>query len=227
MTTARVLIMESDAKVSTQLADVLQKQGFSITQCQDAIEGTRRAYSENFDLVLIDALLPKHEGLSPLQQLRIKQQTPTIILSPFDTVEKRIESFQQGADDYIPKPINPTEIILRVNALLKRTLRKDNKCALVIDVDQLTLLKSKQQVLYKEEQISLTPIQFRLLWILVENRNQVVSKPFLYQAVLDRKFSRDDRSLEMHLSRIRKKLIEVGMSAGRFATVHGRGYRFS
>lgn len=227
MATARILIMESDIKVSKQLADALQKQDFNITQCHDVNEGSVATLSEHFDLILIDALLPTNDDLSPLQSVRVWRQTPVIVLSPFDTTEKRIESFQHGADDHVSKPIDFTELVLRINAILRRTMKSENETKGEIGVDQLTLLKSKQQVLYKGDNLSLTPIQFRLLWILVDNRFKVVSKQFLYQTVLNRKFSSYDRSLEMHLSRIRKKLVAVGISADRFATIHGKGYRFS
>lgn len=227
MAPARILILENEINLSEQLADTLRKQGFIITQCHDVNEGIMIMLSENFDLILLGVELPTDDDLSPLQAIRVWRQTPVIILSSSNTLEKRIESFRDGADDYMVKPINPTEIVLHVSAILRRTMINENKTEREIDVDQLSLRKSKQQVLYNGDNLALTPIQFRLLWILVENRFKVVNKQFLYLTVLNRKFSPYDRSLEMHLSRIRKKLIGVGMSADRFTTIHGKGYRFS
>ena len=227
MATARILIIESEIEVSNQLASALQEQGFDTTQSHDVNEGIVISLSEHFDLIVADASLPTNDDLSVLQSIRVCRQTPVIVISALNTTEKRIESFQQGADDYISKPYDFNELVLRINAILRRTMNCENEVKGEIDVDQLTLLKSKQRVLYKGDDIALTPIQFRLLWVLVDNRFKVVSKQFLYQTVLNRNFSPYDRSLEMHLSRIRKKLVGVGMSADRFATVHGKGYRFS
>ena len=162
--------------------------------------------SEHFDLILVDTTLPTNDDLSALQSIRIWRQTPAIVISPFNSTEKRIESFQQGADDHLSKPIDLTELVLRINAILRRTINGEDKTEGEIGVDQLTLFKSKQQVFYKGDNLALTPIQFRLLWILVENRFKIVSKQFLYRTVLNRNFSPYDRSLEMHLSRIRKKI---------------------
>lgn len=227
MATAHILILESDTKISRQLSGTLQKQGFNVTQCQDVSEGLMVMPADYFDLILVNAFLPTNDDLSPLQAIRSWGQTPVIVLSSINTTAKRIESFRQGADDFISKPIDSTEIVLRVNAILRRTHKGESNIEGEIDIDHLRLLKSRQQVFYRGDNLAFTPIQFRLLWILAENRFKVVSKQFLYRAVLNRQFSRYDRSLEMHLSRIRKKFIEVGISADRFATIHGKGYRFS
>lgn len=227
MTTARFLIIESDNQKDTRLASTLQEKGYRVTQSHDVAEGIMLSLSEHFDLILVDTSLPTNDDLSALQSIRIWRQTPTIVISPSNSLEKRIESFQQGADDHIATPFDITELVLRINAILRRTMKNENKSEGEIGVDQLKLSKSKQEVLYNGDNLALTPIQFRLLWILVENRFKVVSKQFLYRTVLNRNLSPYDRSLEMHLSRIRKKLVGVGMSADRFATIHGKGYRFS
>ena len=128
----------------------------------------------------------------------------------------------------MPKPFNFTEMMLRIEALLRRSKASLSppQSSAVLQVDQLLLNRVQQRVNFNEQQVELTPIQFKLLWVLVENQQEVLSKAFLYQSVLDRPFSRYDRSLDMHLSRVRKKLVDAGMLADRLATVHGKGYRF-
>ncbi|WP_439135907.1 winged helix-turn-helix domain-containing protein, partial [Pseudomaricurvus sp.] len=92
--------------------------------------------------------------------------------------------------------------------------------------NQLHLDRTTRQVTYNQQRLAFTPLQFRLLWVLVENRHEILSKPYLYQTVMEKAYSRYDRGLDMHLSRVRRKLVEAGMDPERLATVHGQGYRF-
>ncbi|WP_315980749.1 response regulator transcription factor [Aliamphritea spongicola] len=117
---------------------------------------------------------------------------------------------------------------LRIDALLRRSRwqREAPAKSSQLELDGLLLKRQKQQASFAGEPVELTSIQFRLLWTLAENRHEVLSKPYLYQTVLERAFSRYDRSLDMHLSRVRRKLVDVGMPAERLSTVHGKGYVF-
>ncbi len=216
--------------LSDQLANLLRGQGFQIDQCHDGQQGLLTAISDKFDLILLDVLLPVINGFSVLNQLREVKQTPVMMITACGAEEERIEGYSKGADDYLPKPFSFTEVKLRIDALLRRSQWGSGAAVqqdFVKKAGDLQLFRHKQQVLYAGQEIVLTPIQFRLLWILVDNQNEVLSKPYLYQAVLERAFSRYDRSLDMHLSRVRKKLVAAGMAAERFVTVHGKGYRFS
>jgi len=223
----RILLMETDDKLSNELLQALCAQGCAITKCCNSREGVAITIHEDIDLILLDLELTTTENFTCLQQIRAVSQTPVMVFSSSHTTRKRIEAFQQGADDFLAKPLDTTEVLLRVNALLRRTRGVASVSDKVIYIDQLVLNKAKQKVSFSGDDLGLTPIQFRLLWILVKNRYQIMTKAFLYQAVLDRQFSLYDRSLDMHLSRIRKKLIETGMAAERLSTIHGKGYRFS
>lgn len=143
--------------------------------------------------------------------------------------EERIEGYRKGADDYIPKPFNFTEVLLRIEALLRRTglSHKNAQTSDQLTVDDLLLERESLKVTYLDKSIELTTIEFRLLWTLVDNKTQVLNKPFLYQEVLEQIFSRYDRSLDMHLSRVRRKMVSLGMPAQRLSTVYGKGYVFS
>ena len=143
--------------------------------------------------------------------------------------QERIEGYRKGADDYLPKPFNFTEMMLRIDALLRRskTLNDSGTQKSEIIVDVLYLNRILQVTKYHSRLLEFTPIQFKLLWMLVDNKGETLSKAFLYHSVLNKPFSRYDRSLDMHLSRVRKKLVETGMPPERLATVHGQGYRFS
>lgn len=224
-----ILIIEDDRTLNDQLADLLQGRGFNTHQCHDGEQGLLSALSDRFDLILLDVLLPSMDGFSVLSKLRKSKHTPVMMLTACGAEEERIQGYSSGADDYLPKPFNFTELVLRIDALLRRSLGLLQPQAQanrqVIDV--LALDRSQQAVSYDGEAISLTPIQFKLLWILIENRHEVLTKPYLYQQVLEREFSRYDRSLDMHLSRVRRKLMDAGMPADRLTTVHGKGYCFS
>lgn len=228
MTSARILIIEDDVTLSDQVAGLLNEKGFSTRQCHDGQNGLLTALQESFDLILLDVLLPSLNGFSVLNHLRKTKQTPVMMITACGAEQERIEGYRKGADDYLPKPFNFTEMMLRVEALLRRSLGQVEQAnqANQLQIDELTLSRSSQKVLFDEQEVELTPIQFRLLWTMLENQHEVLSKPFLYQTVLDRSFSRYDRSLDMHMSRVRKKLEEAGMAPERLATVHGKGYRF-
>lgn len=227
MQSGRVLIIEDDVILNDQVAELLRSQGFKIDQCHDGEVGLLTALREKFDLILLDVLLPTLGGFSVLNQLRQVQQTPVMMLTACGAEAERIEGYSKGADDYLPKPFNFTELQLRIRALLRRTQGLGKRSLEVLEARGLCLYRREQQVKYQDHDIVLTPIQFRLLWLLVENRGETLTKPYLYQAVLERSFSRYDRSLDMHLSRVRRKLEEAGMAAQCLTTVHGKGYLFA
>jgi two-component system response regulator PfeR len=226
-----VLIIEDDPTLSSQISGLLEPHGFRVTRCFDGETGLAAALNHAFDLILLDVLLPKLDGHAVLRRVRQSLSTPVIMLTACGTEDDRIAGFQNGADDYVPKPCNFTELLLRVEAVLRRSQTqqdlRDSLDRRVIAMDDLVLNRSDLSVMYKTSPLELTPIQFKILWLLVQNRHEVLSKPYLYQAALERAFSRYDRSLDMHVSRIRKKLVEAGMAADRLSTQHGKGYSLS
>jgi two-component system response regulator PfeR len=139
--------------------------------------------------------------------------------------QERIQGFSQGADDYVSKPYNQTELLLRVEALLRRSQYQqvdasDNE----IILDNLTINFKEQHVLVESVLLDFTPIQFKLLWELALHRGEVLSKAYLYQRILNRHMTAYDRSLDMHLSRVRRKLNDANWSGDRLQTSHGKGY---
>lgn len=228
---ARILIIEDDLALNEQVTALLNKHHYLVHQCTDGEQGLSAALSLNFDLILLDARLPKLDGFSLLSSLRKHKNTPVIMVTACGAEEERIQGFRQGADDYLAKPFNITELLFRIEAILRRTLVDPaepvkSTSQQQLEVDLLHLNKHDMTLSYAQQAIKVTAIQFKLLWALVTHQDEVLSKPFLYPLVLDREFSLYDRSLDMHLSRIRKKLIAAGMSANRIETAHGRGYCF-
>lgn len=207
---ARVLIVEDDPELNSQLGVLLP------------------ALNQRFDLILLDVLLPRMDGFSVLKQLRRTCQTPVMILSACGAEEERIQGFSGGADDYVAKPFSFTELLLRMEAVLRRSMgwQPPTADACELRLDGLILDRRRQTVHFAGTPVELTPVQFRLLWMLALHAGQPVSKPCLYQLVLERDFSCHDRSLDMHVSRVRRKLTAAGMAAGRLQTLHGKGYSF-
>jgi len=225
---ARILIIEDDLALNEQVANLLKKHHHQVYQCTDGEQGLSTALSLDFDLILLDVRLPERDGFSVLSSLRVHKKTPVIMVTACGAEEERIHGFRQGADDYLAKPFNITELLFRIEAILRRTLVEPKKTTIQqqLEVDLLQLNRHDMSLYYAKQFIKVTAIQFKLLWALVAHQDEVLSKPFLYPLVLDREFSLYDRSLDMHLSRIRKKLIAAGMSANRIETAHGRGYCF-
>lgn len=221
-----ILIIEDDLVLNHQLKQLLEKQCFIVTQCFNGEEGLLTAVRDDYDLILLDISLPERDGYSVLNTLRQTHQTPVIILTAHGAEEERILGFKNGADDYLAKPFNFTELVLRIEAIIRRAspTKLQHLNGSVLQHEGLKLDRQKQQVFFHEHSVQLTPIQFKLLWTLMQHANHLLSKPQLYRLVMERDFSRYDRSLDMHMSRVRRKLIDVGMPVDRLQTVHGSGY---
>lgn len=225
---AHILIVEDDPALNTQVADLLRQHGHTTEQRFDGQGGLMAAISRRFDLILLDVLLPRMDGFSVLTKLRKTRQTPVMMLTACGAEEERITGFKKGADDFVPKPFNFTELLLRIDALLRRSMGLTDSRAAIADlcVGNLYLNRHTQSVSVGGTPVVITPIQFKLLWMLVSHQNETLSKPYLYQLVLEREYSCYDRSLDMHLSRIRRKLTEAGLPPDRLQTVHGKGYTY-
>lgn len=226
---ARILIIEDDRTLASQLGELLQGQGYATSTSHLGEAGLDLALSEQPDLLLLDVMLPDVNGFSVLRRLREQQQTPVIMLTACGAEEERIRGLRHGADDYLPKPFNITELQLRIDAVLRRSRAHEAPRASQpqqLQVDELHLDRHAQQARVGECDLALTPLQFRLLWLLVMHRGESLSKPYLYRMVLEREYSQYDRSLDMHVSRIRRRLADAGLGADRLLTAHGRGYTF-
>ena len=142
-----------------------------------------------------------------------------------DAEQERIQGFSQGADDYVSKPFSTAELLLRIEAILRRSHHKVAESSKEeLTVDGLTINIKNQLVFVEDKVLEFTPIQFKLLWELLLNRGEVLSKAYLYQKVLNKNIGAYDRSLDMHLSRVRRKLNEGNWHGERLQTSHGKGY---
>lgn len=220
-----ILVVEDDPTLNDQLNVLLTAKGYQVEQCYDGEQGLIRASSGQHHLVLLDVMLPERDGFSLLKVLRKTCKTPVIMVTAKDAEKERIEGFNQGADDYVSKPFSPTELVLRIEALLRRShFQNTNYCEQELTVDDLTVNYELKTVMVNNITLDFTPIQLKLLWELLLHRGEILSKAYLYQRVLNRNISAYDRSLDMHLSRVRRKLNEANWSGERLQTSHGKGY---
>ncbi|MEM7098066.1 MAG: response regulator transcription factor [Pseudomonadota bacterium] len=219
-----ILVVEDDPQLNRQLVDALSDQKYVVVSCADGEQGLVLATSQRYDLILLDVMLPKLDGLSVLNILRRTSETPVIIVSARHAEEERIKGLSAGADDYLSKPFNIEELLLRIDAVLRRSLVSANDSEDQLELDDLMIDRKERSAKACGQLLELTPTQLNLLWTLARNLGEVLPRAYLYQAVLNRSHSAYDRSLDMHLSRVRRKLNAAGWDGSRLRTVHGKGY---
>lgn len=225
MSNFNILIIEDDKILNQQLTELLTLKGYKVEQCFDGETGLLKASLQQHHLILLDIMLPERDGFSLLKVLRKSSKTPVIIVTAKNAEQERIQGFSQGADDYVSKPFSTVELILRIEAILRRSHHQVAESSnQELTVDGLTINIEKQLVFVEDKVLEFTPIQFKLLWELLLNRGEVLSKAYLYQKVLNKNIGAYDRSLDMHLSRVRRKLNEGNWQGERLKTSHGKGY---
>lgn len=221
---ARILAVEDDPLLARHLQSHLVGCGFDVTLSHDGSEGLQLAESEDFDLILMDILLPGTNGLEVLQRLRRQRSVPVLLMSALGDEQNRIAGFSQGADDYLPKPFSLGELSVRVEAILRRVAYERREPLASAEGNGLQFDEGRSDVAFRGNWIGLTPSEYRVLELLWRHKDEALSKPFLYQQALRRAYAQHDRSLDMHVSHIRRKLQAVGHEATRVDTVWGKGY---
>ncbi|MBV6289420.1 response regulator transcription factor [Pseudomonas aegrilactucae] len=225
---SNILAIEDDPVLGAHLHEQLVRNGFRVTWCRDGGEGLQLASQRGFDVVLMDILLPGMSGLEALAQLRRTSSVPVILISALGAEADRITGFEHGADDYLPKPFSMLELRVRIEAILRRVaLERRHPPRVSMLGGQLHFDERACDVSHARQWAGLTPSEYRLLDTLYRNEEEVLSKAFLYQHVLQRGYARHDRSLDMHVSQIRRKLKAVGYLERQVRTVWGKGYVLS
>lgn len=225
MINANILVIEDDQTVNGLICQNLQDEGYNVESAFDGEKGVNQAVQENYDLILLDVMMPKLDGFEVLSRLREKKQTPVLILTAKGGEQDRICGFKSGADDYLIKPFNMAELTLRIEAILRRTQTIAQPSVNIVR-GAVVLDPLSGEVMIHSNPVAFTPLEFDLLRSLMEQTGEVVSKAELYQSVLCREYSRYDRTLDMHISKIRKKMSAAGMPINTIRTVRGQGYSF-
>ena len=223
----RILLVEDDTQIGDYIARGLDEDGFTVDRAENGRDGLFLATDSQFDVVVLDRMLPGMDGLSLLKALRAAEvETPVIMLSALGSADDRIAGLTAGADDYLGKPFSFGELLARVQALMRRgrglTRTQDTmlRCA-DLEFDRLT-----RSVRRGARKISLQPREFRLLEYLLLHQGEVVTRTMLLEAVWDYHFDPGTNVIDVHISRLRRK-IDDGEDVPLFHTVRGAGYRLA
>ncbi len=221
--TAHVLLADDDAELGAMLKEYLEREGFAVTLVHDGEAAARAALSGGHQIVVLDVMMPKLDGVEALRRIRQSSppfnRVPVIMLTARGDDVDRIVGLELGADDYVPKPCTPRELVARLRAILRRTQPAPSGGPLAVGA--LTLWPEKRRAEAAGRALELTSIEFNVLEVLMRNAGRVVSKNEISEQALGRPLARFDRSIDVHLSSIRQKL---GDAAKLIRTVRGRGY---
>jgi DNA-binding response OmpR family regulator len=220
----RILLIDDDKELCALLSEYLQSEGFRVEAVHDGERGLEKALTSDAALVVLDVMLPGRNGFDVLRQLRQQSRQPVLLLTARGEEVDRIVGLEIGADDYLPKPFNPRELVARIRAILRRAQPGANGQPLPepVRVGDLELDPATRVVRRGGRAVDLTSIEFSLLEALLRGAGHVVSREHLSETVLSRKFSPFDRSIDMHVSKLRKKLGDN--EEERIKTVRGTGY---
>jgi two-component system response regulator CpxR len=226
----RVLIVDDDAELGELLGEYLANEGFILEFAQDGNTGLRRALAGGYSLVVLDVMLPGLNGFEVLRQLRMQSPVPVLMLTARGDDVDRIVGLEIGADDYLPKPFNPRELVARVHAILRRTAPSSEGAASSpesLQVGDVELDTRSRVVRRAGEIIEMTTAEFDLLRVLLQQAGKVVPREQLFQEVLGREFAVFDRSIDNHVSSLRRKLGSRINGVDRIKSVRNVGYQYA
>jgi len=229
MTTAmpRLLLIDDDTELCELVTEFLAQEGFTVDVVHTGTEGVERALEDEPSLVILDVMLPGLSGFEVLQRIRARSAVPVVMLTARGEEVDRIVGLEMGADDYLPKPFNPRELAARIRAILRRAVSTTAEDPLpVIRVGDLELDPGSRQTRRQGEELPLTGLEFTILEILARGSGHVVSRDELYREALGRRPSSFDRSLDVHISNLRRKLGPFSDGSERIKTVRGVGYLY-
>ena len=218
----RILLIDDDAELCSLLVEFLTREGFSIECEHEGKRGLDRALHGGFDLIVLDVMLPGLDGFEILRRLRAESRLPVLMLTARGDDMDRIAGLEMGADDYLGKPFNPRELVARIRAILRRIERAPSTEG-PLEVNGVRIDPGAREVSISGRKIEVTTFEFDILELLMRSAGQVVSRDDLMERLYNRKATAFDRSVDMHISHLRKKL-ESGQPI--IKTIRGAGYQF-
>lgn len=217
-----VLIAEDDKDIRELLKLYLESEGYRILEAENGRLALELAQKEQPDMAVLDVMMPEMNGLEVTRALRKSSEIPILILSAKSTDNDKILGLNLGADDYIAKPFNPMEIVARVKAQLRRTVRASGE---ILKVRELSLNTTSFVLTKNDKQIFLTPTEYKILAQLMKSQGQIFTRVQLYEAVAGDFFSNDDNTMMVHISKLREKIEDDPKSPKYIITVRGLGYK--
>lgn len=224
----KILIIDDDEDLCELVTEYLGVEGFETEAVNDGAAGLTAALSGRYDMAILDVMLPKMNGFEVLRNLRAKSSLPVLMLTARGDDMERIVGLETGADDYLPKPFNPRELVARLRAILRRTSPEaGDRTSERFKVDDIEISESARTAWLDSRELILTSVEFDLLRELLKGAGKVLKKEDLSRRVLDRELSPFDRSLDMHISNLRKKLGPRPDGSERIKTVRSIGYIYT
>lgn len=217
----KVLIIDDDRELCELLTDFLSLEGFAPDSIHDGADAIEACKGCEYDAIVLDVMLPRVQGFDVLRKLREFSDTPVIMLTARGEDTDRIVGLEMGADDYLPKPCNPRELAARLRAILRRTERAREDDSEQLEVGKLHVSTTERSVRFGDAEVKLTTAEFNVLLVLVRHAGEVVNKELICQQALGRALTAYDRSVDVHVSNLRKKLGESEL----IKNVRGVGYQ--
>lgn len=221
---AKILIIDDDVELVTLLVDYFTLEGFEASPAHTGTEGLEILEHKQFDLIILDVMMPGISGVQTLQRIREKWRTPVLMLTARGDPVDRILGLELGADDYVPKPCSPRELVARIRAILRRSAGGENSRG-PVQLGELVIDMAQRRATYKDKPIPLTGTELSLLEMLARSTGEPVAKADIYPRILGRPMGRYDRAIDVHISAIRHKLAQEGVSDIAIESVRGVGYQ--
>ena len=219
-----ILVIDDDTELCALMRDYFTENGYRVELAHDGSRGLARSLEGEFDMIILDVMLPALDGFEVLRQLRRRSATPVIMLTARTARSDRVSGLDAGADDYLPKPFEPEELLARIRAVLRRT-GKSTVTPQAVEAGSLRLNPQTREVWCESGPVELTALEFDILEVLVRAAGRTVSRDELTAALYQRKSTPYERSLDVHISHLRKKLERDNRSVIR--TIRGVGYTFT
>ncbi len=227
----RILLVDDDEKLRRLLKEYLEGYEFQVFTLADGEAVLNSIRKESPELVILDVMLPKKDGLEVLKEIRAVSRVPVIMLTAKGEEADRVVGLELGADDYLPKPFSPRELLARIKAVLRRLepgvkATAEESRALRVEAGNLVLDKARQILLMEGKEIPLSSTEYRVLRVLMENPNRVLSRDQIMTLARGKDFMAFDRSIDVHISKLRAKLESDPRFPKRIKTIWGSGYMF-
>lgn len=220
----KILIIEDDRQINTLLSDFLNENHYETVSAFDGREASAKLRQAEYDIVLMDLMLPYKDGETLIKELREVSETPVIVISAKSMMETRLEVLRIGADDYILKPFDLNEVLVRIEVVLRRSRKEPEHNAMLLSCGELCLYPEEHRVMYQNRKVSLTAKELQLLQLLMENPNKTFTKANLYESVWHDTYYYEDNTINVHVSNLRSKL-KKATGKDYIETVWGIGYR--
>lgn len=217
-----ILIIEDDSTINSLLCGILKKSGYEVESCTDGLNGYNMALDKDYQLILMDLMLPMKSGEEILRALREVKKTPVIVLSAKNDVHNRIELLRLGADDFICKPFDIDEVILRIEAVLRRVENVKD----VLMYKQMRIDKEARRIFIGDDELICTATEYAILELMLGNPGKVFSKRNLFESVTGDNYLSEENTMNVHMSNLRKKIAKI-TDEPYIDTVYGMGYRIA